>query len=314
MELFCLTLPNEIDKLERWTKDLQKLLYDCINRDLHIHNKTKLKADLVSLEVTVDKRIKCRANLPAFQLMQHGDLVYKGASEAIAQFVVSELEHIMLSSIIQRKYSHYSRIDKEAIHKYSSGMLAGQDWDGLGAKFHEADQARRIRKVAEEVANYLQIETDLNLSGFITFRLEAYRKELYEIVDYAMDEFMLDKQYQEFISLLKYFVYLQDTKIDQVHLLHKGGQEFQLYDSSFRLIEPEHATDRIVAEMIETEMNIDDMVISSLISVSPKHITVHTKHPQQQVIRTIESIFDKRVTICQNCISCSNQVDEVTQS
>jgi len=314
MELFCLTLPNEADKLERWTEVLQKQLYDCINSDLHIHNKTSQKAGLISLEITADKRIKCRANLPAFQLLQHGDLVYKGAAEAIAQFVISELEHLMLSNIIQRKYSHYSRLDKEAIHKYSSSMLAGQDWDGLGAKFHEADQARRKRKIADEAADYLQIETDLHLSGFITFRLEGYRKELYEIVDYAMDEFMLDKQYQEFISLLKYFVFLQDTKVDQVHLLHKGGQEFQLYDSSFRSIEPEHATDRIVAEMIETEMNIDDMVISSLISVSPKHITIHTKHPQQQVIRTIESIFDQRVTICQNCISCSSQVDEMTQS
>lgn len=314
MELFCLTLPNKKEKLESWANDLQGLLIECINRDLHINTKTSLKTDLISLEINAARQIKCRGKLPDFKLQEHGDIVYKGAADAIAQFIVKELEYMMLSSIIQHKYSHYTRADKETIFKYSSSMLAGQDWDGLGAKFHEADQARRTKKVADEAELYLQLETELNFTGFITFRLEAYRKELSEIVEYALDEFMLDKQYQEFISLLKYFVYLQDTKVDHVHLLHKGGQEFQLYDGTFRLIEPEHATDRIVAEMIEAEMNIDDRVISSLISVSPKHITVHTKHPQQQVIRTIESIFDQRVTICQNCISCSSRVDEMTQS
>jgi hypothetical protein len=65
--------------------------------------------------------------------------------------------------------------------------------------------------------------------------------------------------------------------------------------------------------MLETEMNIEDMVISSLISVSPKHITIHTRQPDMQVIRTIETIFDQRVTICERCVSCSHTLDELIQ-
>lgn len=313
MELFRLHLPND-PKAEGWVKDLRTNLHDAINHDLHIHNRKSHQLDFISVDINTMGLLECRGKLPKFELQKHGHIVYKSAADEIAKFVITELESYMLKSIIQRKYSHYDKTDKDQILNYSKEMLAGSDWEGWGAKFHEADQKRRQKKVADELEQYLHVETDLNLGGFITFRLDSYRIELADIVEYALDEFMLDKQYQEFISLLKYFVYLQDTKMEHVHLLHKGGQEFQLFDGSFKIIEPEHATDRIVAEMIETEMNIDDMVISSLISVSPKQITVHTKHPQQQVIRTIESIFDKRVTICQNCMSCCRLADELTHS
>ncbi|MOA34458.1 YtxC-like family protein [compost metagenome] len=124
---------------------------------------------------------------------------------------------------------------------------------------------------------------------------------------------MLDKQYQEFISLLKYFVCLQDTKVAMVHLLHKGGHDFMLYDESFKPLNPNPPSDKLVAEMLETEMNIEDMVISSLISVSPRHITVHTRQPDMQVIRTIETIFDQRVSVCESCASCSRNLDELVQ-
>ena len=65
--------------------------------------------------------------------------------------------------------------------------------------------------------------------------------------------------------------------------------------------------------MLETEMNIEDMVISSLISVSPKQITVHTRQPELQVIRTIETIFDGKVNVCVQCSSCASTLDEWIQ-
>ena len=56
----------------------------------------------------------------------------------------------------------------------------------------------------------------------------------------------MDRQYQEFISLLQYFVYIQEAKIPAAHLIHKGGHEFVIlndrmepidaneFDASFR--------------------------------------------------------------------------------
>ncbi|OBZ09308.1 MULTISPECIES: putative sporulation protein YtxC [Bacillales] len=309
MELFTISLPTSLQKS---VDKLTNLLKEQVLDDLHIGSKKERQAIVEFLPIS-DQDVSCQAILPHFQLKTHGPAVYHAAAKAIAEFVVSELEPTMLSTIIRRKYRNSHSTDAAAIERYCHDLLHGKEWDSLGTKFLDADRLRRKGKVTTEVEQFLQENTQLNVTGFTTFRLKPYRKELAEVVEYALDEYVLDKQYQEFISLLKYFVFLQDTKLPMVHLLHKGGHDFMLYDESFQLLDPNPPTDRIVAEMLETEMNIEDMVISSLIAVSPNHITIHTRQPDMQVIRTIETIFDQRVTVCVQCASCSSSLDELIQ-
>lgn len=309
MELFTVSLPASLQKS---VSKLMELLMEQALVDLHIGSKTEQPAVIEFMQIS-EQDVRCQAILPHFQLKVHAQAVYHAAALAVAEFVVSEMEPDMLAAIIRKKYRNNNSGDAAAIEKYCHDLLHGKEWDGLGTRFLDADRLRRKNKVAAEVELFLQENTELNVKGFTSFRLEPYRKELAEVVEYALDEYVLDKQYQEFISLLKYFVFLQDTKLPMVHLLHKGGHDFMLYDNSFQPLDPNPPSDRIVAEMLETEMNIEDMVISSLIAVSPKHITIHTRQPDMQVIRTIETIFDQRVTVCVQCASCSSSLDELVQ-
>ncbi|MFD1956142.1 putative sporulation protein YtxC [Paenibacillus thailandensis] len=290
--------------------ELHNLLVQRAAEDLHTIREAG-GTRIIRFELSPDKRrIDCRAVLPEFKLLEHGAAVYRTAAQALAEYFVTYLESAVLNRLIQRKYRNW---DNEAavLAKYCQDLLYGTETDGLGVKFRDADAKRRKAKVADEIELYLREHTLVNLTGLIDFRLQAYRSELNEIVEYAMDEYVLDKQYQEFISLLKYFVCLQETKVPEIHLVHKGGHEFEMYNERFQRFEAKPHTDRVVAEMLETEINIEDMVISSLISVSPKMITIHTRQPEAQVIRTIESIFDRRVQLCVKCASCAKRLDEM---
>lgn len=310
MELFTVSLPH---RLQGSVDKLRMLLAEQANIDLHNTAQAKLVSTHVEYFITEPLRIRCKAILPHFRLVKDAADVYKSAASALAEFVIGELESELLSAIIRKKYRNNSAMDMAVIEKYCYELLHGKEWDSLGSRFHEADRARRKNKIADELERFLQEQTELNIEGILNFRLLPYRKELTEIVEYALDEYVLDKQYQEFISLLKYFVQLQDTKVPLVHLLHKGGHDFLLYNESFQTLESKPPSDRIVADMLETEMNIEDMVISSLISISPKQIMVHTRHPDMQVIRTIETIFEKRVHVCVHCASCANSFEELIQ-
>lgn len=306
MDLFRIAMPDEES-----VEGLQSLLEEQVNADLH---RSARECSLPLVQFVKEKgAVRCTAQLPQFQLKADGPFLYKSAAGAVAEYVISHMEPSMLSSIIRKKYQGNLSMDAVVIEKYCHDLLHGKEWEGLGHRFQEADRARRKGKIADEIEKFLEVETELNLNGLLTFRLRNYRKELTEIVEYALDEYVLDKQYQEFISLLKYFVQLQESKVPLVHLVHKGGHDFMLYNESFQTLEPKPPADRIVAEMLETEMNIEDMVISSLISVSPKQIMIHTRHPDMQVIRTIETIFDSRVKVCVKCPSCSSTLDEVIQ-
>ena len=74
---------------------------------------------------------------------------------------------------------------------------------------------RRIQMLKEQLIALLEENPQLSLDGFLKFRIQEYKEELREIAEYAIDEFMMDRQYQEFISLLQYFVYIQEAKILQ---------------------------------------------------------------------------------------------------
>ncbi|MCR2807937.1 putative sporulation protein YtxC [Paenibacillus soyae] len=308
MDLFTVTLPSNHDGS---LQTLRELLTEHVNAELH--KRKPSPSARVEFHIEGPLRIRCEASPADFQLKRDGSAVYKATADAIAEFVIGELEPELLSFIIKKKYKNNPSMDAAIIEKYCHELLHGKEWESLGSRFHEADRTRRKNKVSDELEKHLQENTILNIGGFLAFRLLPYRNELAEIVEYALDEYVLDKQYQEFISLLKYFVQLQETKVPIVHLLHKGGHEFTLYNESFQTLDPKPPADRIVAEMLETEMNIEDMVISSLISVSPKQITVHTRNPDMQVVRTIETIFDGRVNVCVKCTSCSSTLDEWIQ-
>ncbi|REK54100.1 MAG: hypothetical protein C6W55_12765 [Thermobacillus sp.] len=169
----------------------------------------------------------------------------------------------------------------------------------------EPDLTRRRRKrhIASELFAYLQERPSLHLEGYITFRLDKYWEELAESAEAAVDEFVMDRQYREFIGLLNEFVGLQQPKVSSVNLVLKADGSFALYDESFRPMDPGEGG-RLTLELTDEELNVEDMVVSCLIAISPREITLHARDPELPVVRTIEAIFAERVTVCAGCRSC----------
>jgi putative sporulation protein YtxC len=158
--------------------------------------------------------------------------------------------------------------------------------------------------VSNEIKQFFKKNNDLNVDGFLEFRLKDYKDELREVVEYAVDEFIMDKQYQEFISLLKYFVFIQEAKIPEVHLMHKGGHEFVLFNDQMVPLDMKATEDSFKIEILDQEFNFEDLVVSTLISIAPQQIHIHTREPQVLVIQTINQIFENRVNICEYCRQC----------
>jgi putative sporulation protein YtxC len=287
-------------------------LQQCLNEEFaDLHNK---KGNAMPFRFHMDKtsgQIHCFAPLPEFNLSEDGPLVYRKAASAVAKYILNELEPLLLKSIIRKQFHYEDKAEAEAVERYCRNLLYNQAMPGEDRPEIEtaADKARRKMKVAEELEVFLTENSRIHLDGFVTFRLNSYWDELREVAAYAVDEYVMDKQYQEFISLLKYFVRMQEVKLPIVHVLHKGGSEFALYDEQFKLLESAPA-DRIVAEMLESEMNMEDMIVSTLITVSPKQIVIHTRQPELPVMRTLETIFEQRVRLCAACRHCMPYFEE----
>jgi putative sporulation protein YtxC len=222
-------------------------------------------------------------------------------ARAIADYIIAQKELGLLRSLIYNEFSYQNELEINKIIRYCNQMLNNED-DSLYVADHGKN--RRALTISNEIKQFFKKNNNLNLEGFLHFRLKEYKEELREVVEYAVDEFIMDKQYQEFIALLKYFVFIQEAKIPVVHLMHKGGHEFVLFNEQMTPMDMKATEDSFKIEILDQEFNFEDLVVSTLISIAPQEIHIHTREPEVQVIQTIMQIFENRVQICEYCRQC----------
>ncbi len=164
--------------------------------------------------------------------------------------------------------------------------------------------AERARYIEDKLYAFLKDSEVLSLEGFVNFRLKEYKKRLYSAADEAASLYMAEKEYEEFISLLKYFVFMQPALLPVLHVIVRPDGSFLLYDRAFRDV-----TEKLQAEFLggETEMlSPDDILISLLITLSPKEIVLHKAQNFQNknIVETVFKVFGRRVRFCEVCPRC----------
>lgn len=292
MELFNIIVPKSLSEEREWLQQRLMEAFDQIHMPKgSVQIKGKSFRSFFSLQ--------CTGVLPGFQLETWGSEVLKSAANVLSAFIMEHVETKLLREVISGPYHYEEPHDVQAIEKYCAQLLnQSEEAEGM-----PKPRIRRQEKVAQLILAYLELNNELNIQGLIRFRLTEYRDELKEVVEYAIDEYIMDQQYQEFIALLKYFVYIQDAKIPVAHLMHHGGHEFTLLNEKMAPIDTKEF-DSFTVELLDREINFEDMIVSTLISVSPQNIYIHTRDPEEQVVKTIMQIFEDRARVCTSCIGC----------
>ncbi len=109
---------------------------------------------------------------------------------------------------------------------------------------------------------------------------------------------MVDKEYNEFIKLLKYFVEIEESKLDKLNILIDSTGKYTLKDS-----EGNDLTEEVYIEISDVKyvenISIDDMLISWLITNVPKEINIYNIEncTNKELINTIKNVFEERVNI-----------------
>ncbi|HBF38929.1 MAG TPA: hypothetical protein DDW50_16625 [Firmicutes bacterium] len=160
----------------------------------------------------------------------------------------------------------------------------------------------RHNQILLEVNQYLDTNSDLYLEGFFRFRLKDYFTELEKSVELSMDNFLVEQEYHEFIRLLQYFVEVQEPRIDEVHVLIKDQQNFYLLDEEKQPINQEQLQG--VLTDLNQDIDYDDLLLSALITISPKRLVLHLS-AKAEIVDTLMNVFQDRIIICDGCPLCS---------
>lgn len=163
----------------------------------------------------------------------------------------------------------------------------------------------RKNSIIEKIEQCLQENEDINIKGLIRFRTNEMKSDFFSIVDKVIEKYMVEKEYTEFIKLLKYFVEIQECKMEEVNILIKENGEYLLQDDCGRDI-----MQQMMIEMSDPRyadiVNMDDVIISGLITLSPRRIVIHCSEncKNKELIETIKSVFEGRVSFCNCCEFC----------
>ncbi|AKN34208.1 sporulation protein [Clostridium carboxidivorans P7] len=159
--------------------------------------------------------------------------------------------------------------------------------------------------IIDKIVECIVENKEININGFITFRMKELREDLEEIVDKVVERYMTEKEYNEFIKLLKYFVEIQESKIEEINIIIKSDGKYLIQDKEGNDIEKKLFADLGDLKYKENT-NMDDMIISMLITNSPGKIIIHCGDNCRNLdlIDTIKKVFTNRVQMCDTCKIC----------
>lgn len=156
--------------------------------------------------------------------------------------------------------------------------------------------------IIEKIIDYIKENHNINVDGFVTFRMKSIINDLESIVDKVVEKYMVEKEYDEFIKLLKYFVEIQESKIEYLDIIIEDNGEYIIKDGNGINI-----TQKLFEELDEFRNNkqatSEDMLISALITNSPEQICIHSIENcrNKELIDTIQKVFTDRVKLYNNC-------------
>ncbi|SHK27311.1 putative sporulation protein YtxC [Caminicella sporogenes DSM 14501] len=225
------------------------------------------------------------------------------AAIVIADYIIDVLELEMAKKILKNNYCFLKPVERKIIIEELNKSLENEFYDG---NVYVPYKVNRKAKILYELLEFLSIEEIINVNGFVKFRLQNYIEDLSRVLEKVVEKYMKEKEYKEFIKLLRYFVNIQEPKMDVINIVVDKAGRYHFYDKNLKAIRDSSIND-LTDDLKDNNLNGDDLLISSLINIAPRKIIIHyiSNIKNNEIIETIKNIFDDRLHICNNCRICN---------
>ena len=219
---------------------------------------------------------------------------YDFVCNIVTNFVMDKYEVKMLKRLLNLYYFYFNDIEKASILNVCDEIIENKD-------YNEYDY--RYEQIYIAIFDYLSSNKNIFIDGFIDFRLIKYCKSLTDLLDIGVKKYLIDKEYNEFISLLRAYISLNESSCNIVHAIYSKNN-IVLLDENLAKIDV-LSTMRINNSLCDISFSDNDYVLNCLLSLLPKRIIVHAfDDSDDEFINTLKMIFEKRLEFCFDCNIC----------
>ncbi len=238
-----------------------------------------------------------------FKLYQNVIIHYSGNDEALflskiasllCFLVIDELEEELLKRSIQQNYFYFDYKEREKILAICFDVMLDDFSNFFDKKF---------KTLYDAFYRFLSDNKTIVLNGFINFRLKDYFSLLDNVVNESVNSFVIEKEYLEFISLLKLYINSQNYGCEMVHIVFSASDSILLDEHKNLIV----VSDDIFKAKILSDITFssNDYILNSLLTLLPKKIYIHlVDNYVDEFINTLQLVFENRVHLCTDCNIC----------
>jgi len=224
------------------------------------------------------------------------ELFYTKLATILSYLVIDNFENDMIKNILSNNYFYFDHSEFSKILSLCTENLCDSNEFSVG---------NRQMLIFDTFYEYISSHHSIVLSGFINFRLKAYRNLLEDLIDFSVNEFIIEREYLEFISLLRIYISSQPSTCQLVHLVSLNNDIF-LLDKDMNFIDIN--TNALNAKYLsDVTFSTNDYVLNTLLNLLPQKIYLHLPPPLSNLdfINTIKLIFENRIESCHDCNICN---------
>lgn len=216
-------------------------------------------------------------------------------ANALAETILLHWEKHHVRQIIKKKHHLTEDNWKMVINKALDYLDKG-----LGQVEYRVN---RKTSLVAQILSCLDQSAVFDIEGFLSFRAQEYKSDVRKAAEFALNEYIIEKEYLEFIQLLRHFVDSQKPRLEFLHVGMTPQGKFHLYNSEGVKVTHQFLEDYQLDNV--QELGYEDLLVSALIAVAPRQVTLHIRYDgYQDSLRTIRSVFGERVQDCPGCSLC----------
>lgn len=232
------------------------------------------------------RKFKIYKNIIIHYIGENASAFYNELANNLVSLILNFYEENLLKSIIKSNYFYFSESEQDIVLDKCLTYLKDTS---------SVEYQVRIEHIYIAALKYITNNKAMILSGFIHFRLSNYMKILDYVVDTFVNELVVDREYKEFINLLKSYVNSKPSNINSVHFIYKNTSSI-LLDSKYKKIP---FTDDLanLNYISDVSFSENDIVLNTLLTLLPQKIIIHLEKEPDEFIKTLICIFENRIEL-----------------
>lgn len=209
-------------------------------------------------------------------------------SNIISTYIIENYERKIINMALKFDYFYFSKKEHDVI--CNSTLI------NLNTNPNKIHKISALKKC---IYNFNLSNQRYNIDGLVNFRINDYKIFISNILEQEVHNFVVEKEYIEYVALLREYIDYQTPQNNVVHLFYGENDKF-LLDEFGKLI----TTTSSKKYLSDISFSTNDFILNSILALMPEKLIIHDNCDEDNFISFLKSIFQDRCEVCSGCTTC----------